>query len=110
MHKKYKVPLALGDKAHFNIKGAVASAGYLQLTRLDMKAGVLSWEMRSRSGAVVAGNATAEQPNPLLSGEHFIVPSMPITLHVRNGACAMDFIFLLPGAAFINVERANSAY
>lgn len=109
MLKKYSVPLALGDKAHFVIKGTSHKPGWLELTRLDVAAGVLSWEMRSNSGHVLAGNAYSQITNPLLAADCWVRSKMPIIMHVRNGSCAMEFIFCLPGAAYIEVVRGVPA-
>ncbi len=107
MLKKYSVPMALGDRAHFDIKGAGRSPGWLELTRLDVTDGVLAWEMRSSQGHTIVGNAYSEIRNPLLAADCWVKPKMPIVMHVRNGACAMDVIFCIPGAAFIEVVRGQ---
>lgn len=106
MQKKYAVPVAFGDRAHFSIAGAPGSAGWLQLTKLDITDGVFSWEMRSNKGHVLAGNAYAKVENPVLPNA-FIKPKIPLIFHVSHGICRAEFIFFLPGAAFVDVERGT---
>ena len=109
MLKRYAVPMALGDKAHFVIKGASHNPGWLQLTRLEMTNGVLTWELMSSAGHVLRGNAYREVPNPLLASDCWVKPKMPILMHVRNGSCAIEMLFCLPGAAFIEIVRGVPA-
>ena len=106
--KKYMVPMALGDTAAISITGSDTVLPTLQLSKLDMRDGVLSWEMVASTGQVFVGNATAEVEIPFFGRERrkcFVKPSLPIKLHVRNGACVMDVLFCIPTSAFIRIIR-----
>lgn len=108
--KKYTVPMALGDVVYFSISGSKRTIPSLRLSKLDMKDGVIAWEMRSSAGHILVGNATAEIENvPLGAGkELWIKPAIPIKLHVRNGTSAIDMMFNLPGSVFIKVVRSST--
>lgn len=107
MLKKYSVPMALGDRAKFSTKGAPDRGQWVELTKLDVTNGVLSWEAITNKGHALKGNGYVEVPNPLLPEGCWLKPKIPIVMHLRNGVCAMEVIFCIPGATYIEVVRAS---
>ncbi len=105
MQKRYSVPIAVGDRAHFTVAGTEESKGYLDLTKLEMSGGVLSWEMVSNKGQVLIGNTTAETRNPLFSDKFWVKPKIPITMHLRKGYCVIVMMFCIPTAVRIDVDK-----
>lgn len=110
MFKKLAMPVAYGDMAEFTIAGSDAKMRSLRLSALEVKKGVLSWEMTADDGELIVGNATASIQNPLFRGNKqcWIKPCMPIKAHVRNGALAIEILFQVPNACFISI-RKNAA-
>lgn len=101
MHKKYSVPMALGEIAHFRLLGQ--EAGFLRLDSLEIIDGALKWCMTSHERHTLIGNAVAEIQNPLFGKGCWVKPSIPIRMHVEKGQLKIEMIFNLPGSAFITV-------